>query len=129
MSPPVHNNSTMLVWLRIFSETTLMIVWFGIPLLIIYRQPKRGARDLPVRFGLAILATWLGLVGHRCLVGLPVARALAESRGDAMFDGVGGNAGFVMFGWGFGLVGASTALLAFKAGELVRARRKPPQVS
>jgi hypothetical protein len=129
MSPPVHNDSALLVLLRIFSETTLVLVWFGIPLLIIYRQPKRGARVLPGRFGLAIIATWLGLVVHRCLLGMPVSRALAESRGDAAYDGVGGNAGFVMFGWGFGLVGAATALLAFKAGELVRARRKPPQVS
>lgn len=101
-----------------------MLLWFGIPIFIVYRRPKHGERNLRLRFWLAALVTWLVLCLHWLLFGLPVARELALARGNTMYDGVSGNVAILLFGWMYGIIGAVTAMLAFKAGEAIRAKRR-----
>ena len=54
-----------------------------------------------------LLATAIGwpiLIFYRIFVEVPLNMDLAQSRGDMMYDGVGGNAATIMFGWLFALL-------------------------
>lgn len=114
----------MLQFWSIVSEVTNFLVWFGIPAYVFYRRPKSGDRDLGIRFIVGVLGTWFGLLLHRGFIGLPVAWARAQARGDLEYDGVGMNAALLVGGWIFGLISSTVALVTFLALRYVRQRQQ-----
>ena len=114
----------MLQFWSIGSELTNLLVWFGIPVYVFYRRPKSGDRNLGLRFLVGVLATWFGLLLHREFIGLPVALARAQTRGNLEHDGVGMNAALLVGGWIFGLISSTVALVTFLALRYVRKRQQ-----
>jgi hypothetical protein len=114
----------MLQFWSVFSEVTNWLVWFGVPAYVLYRRPKRGERNLRLRFLVGVLGTWLGLILHRECISLPVSIARAQASGNLDYDGVGMNAAVFFFGWMYGLISSFVALVTFLAFRYLRQRRK-----
>ena len=114
----------MLEALSILSGVTELLVMIGLPLLIYAIRPRTAERRLAPRFWVSVLVVWIGLVAHRSFIGLPLALRRAHANGNLEYDGVGGNAAYLVAGWLPGLFGATVALGLFWICERILQRRK-----
>jgi hypothetical protein len=109
----VNQSASVLQFWSAFSDVTTHLIWWGIPLFAFYIRPRRGQRNLTIRFFVGVIGVWLGLLVHREFIGMPVSMARARASGNVDYDGVGMNAALLLGGWILGLLGSFVALTIF----------------
>ena len=75
------------------------------------------------RLVIAVVVTWIILNVYRLTIELPIRMALARTRGDKMYDGVGGNVAILFAGWVEPLIVGAVLLIA---ARLITGLRQDP---
>ena len=108
---------------------TFFLVWLGIPILAFALPTQNKRRNLTLRFFLSVLATWLGFIIHREMIGRPASFARADANGNEMYDGVGMNAAILFMGWAPALMSTVPVFLIYLGASFIHKRMKKKQLA
>jgi hypothetical protein len=111
--------------LAIVRDVAQVAIGFGLPILAVLPRVKNGNRDLRKRMVISTLVTWAALVLHYWFIGLPVARGIAEARGDRFHEAEAALASqtILFYGWIPAVIGTAVVAGGYFLFQYVRERR------